>query len=160
MRLMGTLIVNLQSLEFALRGFLYNCEIGWANKSGADFLGNIEEGQQLEENAFTNYDTLAKLIEKYNSSIRSRDPSLEVDSNIVRIRDALAHGRIASDSPDPSEPNKLVKYDRPKDGYVRVTDCCTLTKEWFDQNIHLVCEDIRRIAKANELGWACGICSR
>ena len=59
---MGSLIVNLQSLELALRGFLYNCEMGWTRQRGSRFIDDMAEGQQLEENAFTNYDTLRELI--------------------------------------------------------------------------------------------------
>jgi hypothetical protein len=44
-RLMGTLVVNLQSLEFALRGFLYNEETGWQNGlNPTAFLDDVKEG--------------------------------------------------------------------------------------------------------------------
>jgi len=148
---MGTLIVNLQSLEFALRAFLHNCETGSANHGEPTFLENITEGQQLAENAFTNYDALRDLIDKYNNKIRPTNPDLEVDPGITRIRDALAHGRIASQSPLANAPQRLVKYARPKHGLVRVTDCYTLTKEWFDEKIRLVAESVRRVARAMTL---------
>jgi hypothetical protein len=151
---MGTLVVNLQSLEFALRGFLHNWETGWANQGGPSFLENITEGQQLEENAFTNYDTLRELIDKYNSKVRPTNPDLEVDPGITCIRDALAHGRIASQSPLANVPQRLVKYDRPKDGLVRVTDCYTLTKEWFDEKIKWAYESIKKVSEANERHWS------
>ncbi len=122
MQWMGTLVVNLQSLEFALRGFLYNCEIAWTNQGGPNFLEKIAEGQQLEVNAFTNYDTLAKHIDKYNDEVRPRNIDLAVDPGIARIRDALAHGRIAGLSPSPGEPLRLIKYDKPVSGRVHVTD--------------------------------------
>jgi hypothetical protein len=150
-RWMGTLIVNLQSLEFALRGFLYNCETGWTSQRGSRFFENITEGQQLEVNAFTNYDTLAKLIEKYNSRVRSRDSDLQVDGAVARVRDALAHGRIAGLSPSLDEPLRLVKYNKPANGLVRVTDYCILTEEWFDEKGELVAQSIAEVMRAMEL---------
>ena len=148
---MGTLIVNLQSLEFALRGFLYNCETGWTKQRGSSFFENITEGRQLAVNAFTNYDTLAKLIEKYNDKVRPRDSGLQVDLVIARTRDALAHGRIAGLSPSLDEPLRLVKYDRPANDLVRVTDYCVLTKDWFDEKILLVTKSIEKVMRAMQL---------
>jgi len=144
---MGMLVVNLQSLEFALRAFLYNDEKGWENDDGPDFLDDLREGQELEENAFTNFDTLGKLIDKYNNRIRSRSSDLEVDTDIARIRDALAHGRIASRSPSPNQPLRLVKYDKPVKGVVRVTDYCILTKGWFDQMSELVATNAEKVVQ-------------
>ena len=70
MQWMDALAVNLQSLEFALRGFLYNDEKQWKNSDGPDFLNKIQQGQELEVNAFTDYDTLGKLIDRYNKKVR------------------------------------------------------------------------------------------
>ncbi len=148
---MGALIVNLQSFEFALRGFLYNCETGWTNQRGSRFFENITEGQQIEVNAFTNYDTLAKLIEKYNNIVRSRDSDLQVEPAIARTRDALVHGRIPGRSPSLDAPLRLVKYDRPADSSVRVTDYCILTEGWFDEKTGLVTKNIQKVIQAMEL---------
>jgi hypothetical protein len=74
-----------------------------------------------------------------------------VDRGIARIRDALAHGRIAGLSPSLSEPLRLVKYDKPTDGFVRVTDYCILTKKWFDEKGELVTQSIERGMQAMEL---------
>ena len=145
---MGTLVVNLQSLEFALRGFLYNCETGWTNQGGPSFLENIAKGRQLEVNAFTNYDTLAKLIDKYNSQVRPRYPDLAVDPGIARIRDALAHGRIAGLLPSPNEPLRLVKYSQPANRVVCVTDFHILTKNWFDEKSESVAQSGQKVLRA------------
>jgi len=148
MQWMGSLVVNLQSLEFALRGFLYNDEKQWKNGDGPDLLNNIQQGQELEENAFTNYDPLGTLIDRYNKKVQRRDPGLEVDPGIARIRDALAHGRIAGLSPSQNEPLRLVKYDKPANGRVRVTDFHILTKGWFDEKSSLVTTNIQKVVCA------------
>jgi hypothetical protein len=149
---MGWLIVNLQSLEFALRAFLHNDEIGWQKSNqSSDFLENIKGGDTVPKNAFTNYDTLKDLIKTYNRKVLGHDASLCVDEELVSVRDALAHGRIASKSPSTSAPNKLVKYDRPKDGLVQVTHCVIMDKEWFEKQIHLAYQNIQKVKKANEI---------
>ncbi len=149
MQCMGMLVVNLQSLEFALRGFLYNGETGWTSQDTPNFLENITQGEQVEENAFTDYDTLAELIGKYNKKVGPVDSRLEVDSGIARIRDALAHGRIAGLSPSLKEPLRLVKYDRPANGLVHVTDFYILTREWFDEKIRLAFANIKKVSDAD-----------
>ena len=148
---MGKLVVNLQSLEFALRAFLHNCETGWANQGGPSFLDNLTEGQQLEENAFTDYDQLKDLVRKYNHEVESKNTDLKVDPGVVRIRDALAHGRIAGLSPSLNEPLRLVKYDKPTKGRVHVTDYHILTKEWFDEKIKWVYQSIKNVRDADKL---------
>jgi len=152
---MGKLVVHLQSLEFALRAFLYNKETG-PKPTNPDFAKKIYDfnaGDYVDENAFTNYDTLGELIGKYNKIVALTDSTLCVDKNIVDIRDALAHGRISSESPSFMEPQKLVKYDKPQNGQVRVTHCITLKKEWFDENIKLVHENILHVSEANEMNF-------
>ena len=146
---MGALIANLQSLECILRFFLYKKEIGSGNSDFAKKIYYFKEGDFVEENAFTNFDTLGQLIDKYNGIVGARDNTLCVDRDIVDIRDALAHGRIASESPSLSAPQKLVKYTKPKKGHVRVTHCVTLTKEWLDKQINLVGKNILRVQEAN-----------
>jgi hypothetical protein len=151
MQWMGMLVVNLQSLEFALRAFLYNCDAGWKDQGEPDFLERVTQGQEVEANAFTNYDTLAVLIRKYNDKIRPRDPALEVCPRITDIRDALAHGRVASLSPSMDIPQRLVKYSKPSGRFVRVTDCHMLTKKWFDENAEWVAQSIENVLKADTL---------
>jgi hypothetical protein len=149
--LMGKLVVNLQSLEFALRAFLYGHETNWKKAQGSAFLEDIKQGSSVPENAFTNYDTLGKLIEKYNGIVPDKDAGLALDKDVTHIRDALAHGRIASNAPSLEVPSKLVKYDKPQNGNVRVTDCHMLTEKWFHQNINHVSENIEKIVKARAL---------
>jgi hypothetical protein len=74
-----------------------------------------------------------------------------VDLAIVGIRDALAHGRIAGLSPSLDEPLRLVKYGRPANGLVLITDFHVLTKEWFDERIKWVYTNMEKVLKADAL---------
>ena len=149
-RSMGKVIVNLQSLEFPLRAFLYGHTTRWRSGTEPDFLDSIAKGETVRENTFTNYDSLRQLVTKYNSIVRAKDSSLQVDEEVIRVRDALAHGRIACASRSSTEP-KLVKYGKPKNGCVNVTDCYLLTNAWLKEKIGLAYESINKVEQAIKL---------
>jgi hypothetical protein len=151
-RFMGNLVVNLQSLEFAIRAYLHN-ENARSKQQRSEFgekIYDFKEGDEVEENTFTNYDTLGQLIDKYNKIVELTDSSLCIDKErIVSVRDALAHGRTASESPSADAPQKLIKYDKPVNGKVRITHCDTLDESWFREKIRLVMESIKHVVQAN-----------
>ena len=146
---LGKLIANFHSLEFALRAFLVNYEIA----SGGSFpqsanLGEMNEGDIAPENAFTNYDTLGQLINKYNNNPRILSASLKIDATLVDIRDAIAHGRVSSAMPSSSL--KLLKFDKPKNNKVKVTFSVTMTKEWFREQVRRVYNAVLKVSEAND----------
>jgi len=146
---MGKLVVNFQSLEFALRAFLVNYEIG----SGVSYARSVNpsemnEGDIVSENAFTNYDTLGQLITKYNAHNKISSAGLTIDVTLVDIRDAIAHGRISSDTPDSIA--KLLKFDKPENKAVKVAFSVLMTKEWFGEQIKRVYAAILKVNESNE----------
>jgi hypothetical protein len=58
-------------------------------------------GDQIAEDAFTNWDITGKLVEKYNNRIGPVDRSLCIDDSVIELRDALAHGRVSALEPSP-----------------------------------------------------------
>ena len=146
---LGKLLVNFHGLEFALRAFLMNTEI----TSSGSFLQsinlyNMNEGDVVPENAFTNYDSLSQLITKYNNYPKIKSGGLTIDESLVDVRDAIAHGRIAGMKPLP--PFKLLKFDKPKNKQVKVTFSALLTKEWFYIEMTKVQEAVFKVAQANK----------
>ena len=150
-KLLGKLVGNLQALEFTLRSFLVNDEI----QSGSSFpesahLENLEEGDEVILNAFTNYDNLSQLIAKYNENGRISRVGLRIDDTVVDIRDAIAHGRVSS--PTPSGNPKLLKFSKPEhnENHVKVTFSVTLTKEWLGVQIRQGRDAVLTVREANE----------
>lgn len=141
---LGKLIVNLHSLEFALRAFLWNRQGG----SSWKFLDNLQEGNTVSENAFTNYDTLKELIAKYNNLVTSVSSDLCVDSQLVKLRDALAHGRVASNTPQP--PLRLLKFDKPSRGTVKVTHSVLVDENWLAAQTTRVRVEMEKIVAAEQ----------
>ena len=147
---LGKITGNLQSLETMLRVFL-------DRRSGPDSprlpqgktCFGPQPGEEVPVNAFTNFDTLGQLITKFNALVAARDQSFAVEEAVVAVRDLLAHGRIAADSEDEAQLT-ILKFDKPKDGTVRVTDCAIMTDRWFDERIDLVRAQIEKVARALE----------
>jgi hypothetical protein len=146
---LGRLVGNLQSLEFALRAFLLNNEVALGMLSHIPRDPNkLTEGDIVPEDAFTNYDNLGELIEKYNHNPRVLAAGLIIDKSLIGVRDALAHGRISGDAPVP--PLKLLKFDKPRNHKVKVTFSVLMTIEWFNEQISRVNKAITRVSEANE----------
>lgn len=146
---LGKLLANFHSLEFALRLFLWTDEfVTGVTSPQAVNLDAMNKGDIVAENAFTNYDSLSQLIEKYNNHPKIISTGLTIDTALVDIRDAIAHGRVAGLNPLPLPPLKLVKFDKPKNKRVKVTFSVLLTREWFTMEMTKVQSAVFKVFKA------------
>lgn len=125
-RSLGTLVNNIQALEFSLRSCLFKDEI---TKGISKQLNTLElvKGEIVPNNALTNWDTLRDLIQKYNELPISKD--LTIDENLVDIRDTIAHGRVFSSAPNGI--NQLLRFQKPNNNGVEVEFSVAMTEEWF-----------------------------
>ena len=145
---LGKLIGNLQSLETVLRCFIDRVSMSPRLPQGKTYFG-LHVGEEVPENAFTNFDTLGQLIEKYNTVVRATNKALLVDVGVVAVRDLLAHGRIAADLPDETQ-LVIIKFDHPSNGTVRVTDSAMMTNQWCQERIDLIRMQCKKVARALE----------
>jgi hypothetical protein len=123
---LGRLVSNLQSLEFVLRAFLQEGH-PMGVPEGTDIY-SYPVGTDLPENEFTGYDTLGRLIDKYNDQA-ARQGLRPIDKTLVDIRDALAHGRVSA--AEQNDNLRLLKFSKPVNGRVKVVFNETLTSAWF-----------------------------
>jgi hypothetical protein len=126
---LGGLVGNFQSLEFLLRAAL--CKLPDALPSGIPFGHDIylsTVGTELPESDITSFDSLGQLINKFNVVAIAQGVA-QIDETLVTIRDALAHGRISAAGID--TPLRLLKFDRPRNGKVRVEFNEVMTEDWF-----------------------------
>lgn len=145
----GKIIVNLHSLEFALRTFLWNHENLVGPRNCHIAIEQLQIGQTVPVNAFSNFDTLRMLIEKFNKIVHQTNSTLLVDPTIVDLRDALAHGRIWAETPQP--PMQLVKFGKPSDGKTTVTYVELINSAWLDSQIIRVKNEIEKIRKVEAM---------
>ena len=130
-RHLGGLLANLQSLELLIRVYL-------SKQPGARSIGPVGTdifshpvGTIVPESDMTSYDSLTQLITKFNLSMEQQGKPI-IDTSLIALRDALAHGRISADLAD--ENLRLVKYDKPINGNVRVSFNAQMTEHWFSSN--------------------------
>jgi len=144
---LGKLLVNFQSLELILRAFLFKIEeISGSPLAKLINFNELREGEEVPENAFTNYDTLKELIEKYNNNPTILAAGLRIDKTLVDIRDAIAHGRVSSSTP--SSPCRLLKFSRPANNRTKVTFSILLTPEWYNEQLPRVQKAAITVAEA------------
>jgi hypothetical protein len=139
---LGKIIGNLHSLELLLRVFLCGAK-GDSLDLPASSTGTVRETH------LTNFMSLGDLIDVYNSALSSPEKSFSVDRTVVKIRDAIAHGRLTSLSP--KFPLTLHKFGKPKAGLVPIELMEVLSENWLDEKRTLIrdqMEKIRQCAKA------------
>ena len=144
---LGQIIGNLHTLEFLLRVFLGQMHTERYPSSTAINLDRINVGDKVPENYLTNYDTLGKLVHNYNNLVSKSAPELQIDMDIVQLRDALAHGRVSSATPSP--PFRLLKFDKPQQGFVKVTYALDMTPAWLSAQINHLRDAAWKVSKAN-----------
>jgi hypothetical protein len=145
---LGKLIGNLQSLEVLLRIYLLN--VSAAAKTGRTTkkpYWDLAVGETVDDDEFSNYDTLGQLVTKYNQDMATRAPALSVDTSVVAVRDLLAHGRIAGTAEDQTT-LKAIKFYKPRNGKAVVSVSVLLDDAWFDTNVACSRAQIENVARA------------
>jgi len=126
---LGGLLSNFHSLEFVLRIFLQS-QPG-ARSTGIPYgvdIYSFPVGTDLMESEITSYDSLGQLISKFNAQMKKANRPL-IDPTLVEVRDALAHGRVSGAAV--GSQLRLLKFDKPSKGVVRVAFNELLTIDWF-----------------------------
>lgn len=130
---LGKTVSNLLSFEFALRNFLFvhNSQADSSSPIASD-LYSLKVQDETMVTAFTNYDSLGKLIKDANEILKSKK-LVTIDKKIVEVRDCIAHGRLASLGN--SSTKIILKFAEPpkKSSKVKLTHRLELTDEWFEQ---------------------------
>jgi hypothetical protein len=139
---LGKIVVNLQSLEIMLRLFL--CEA-----KGEDISIPAPGAKDAPETHLTNYFTLGDLIQSYNNLLSTLEtPAFALDFKVVRLRDAIAHGRTLDQAPpDVIGPVRLFKFHPPRKGKARLSFDELLSDEWFRENTVLVLTQMRKVSE-------------
>jgi hypothetical protein len=132
----GQLIGQLQSVEFLLRWWLAKLE-------DLDVELPHYVGQILSETPITDYRSLSQLIASYNSQLCKTESGYQVDTRIVDLRDALAHGRVLA--LDGENYLTLYRFDRPVSGQVNTRAITALSAEALAADIELVVVQFTRV---------------
>jgi hypothetical protein len=120
----GSIVTNLQALETVLRGFLVE---RYDQCAAFPKMGDTTACR----NYLTAYDSLGSLIDEYHELLAENEKRFSINPTVVRVRDALAHGRLIARGNDPSPPFELWKFGKVKDGKVQVEFSQVLSEEWL-----------------------------
>ena len=139
------IVVNLHSLEFILRLFLHNVDKKRYGTSPPQVgLNEIKVGAKVVENYYTNYANLGELIKSYNNLIKKLEKAeLIIDEKPVLLRDALAHGKVIYQRPEP--PPRLYKFGKSTKSGVSVIDIIDFTDAWLQEDRGCVHEAFMKV---------------
>ena len=124
----GCIVTNLQALETVLRYFLlrlHNQEAQFPKAGDPD----------ASVTYLTKYAFLGQLVDEYNRVLGEAEKQFEVDTTVIDIRDAIAHGRLLTSK---ELPYRLWRFGRPKNGRVRVEFSEELTLEWLQSKSNMI----------------------
>jgi hypothetical protein len=135
------ILAYFQSLETSLRSAIAHLSKLW--RAPYD-VSTLKIGDQVNADPFTNYDTLSKLIERFNSLV---PPADQIDVRpLVALRDAMAHGRVFSATP--AFPLKLIKFTKEDGkGSVSVEYSSTMDEAWFESERNRVAGALQKLSK-------------
>jgi hypothetical protein len=144
---LGKLTGNLLTLEMLARMVIAQRDAQWRGERAENLLG-IPESDWVGIGPFTNRDDLRQTLEKYNRHAAA-EWRLDVDP-IVRLRDALAHGRMFGSGPlRPDASLRLMKFGKKlKAGRVQVELALAMTPGWFSENIAMLSAALRKATNA------------
>lgn len=130
---LGGLIGNLQSLEIAIRLALAQRPGSVAKDTYGDDFRNAPVGTRIPLSDLSSYASLGKLIKSFNNVFAPTPP---LDSALVDLRDALAHGRVFAGPSENEEEFRIVKFAKPDKGATEVTVIysAVMNEAWFEEN--------------------------
>jgi len=131
----GKIVGDLHALEFVIRIFLAE-----AASQKIELPGPTT--RQLPETFVTNYMSLGDLIDTYNSVLESSENAYAVGTEAVKIRDAIAHGRVFTSE---DFPVTLYKFGKVNDGMVPVEYAEVLSVDWLNQKCEFLMMQISNV---------------
>ena len=146
-RRLGQLVGNLLTIEMGARMVVAKLD-RWQERQITTQFSKVKQGDWVELSPLTNGDDLSQTLEKYNK-YAPVDCRVEV-RQIVRLRDALAHGRAFGFGPyTPATPLRLLKFGTKKqENKVEVMMAVDMTNEWFRENNKFLFDALKKITKA------------
>lgn len=141
---MGRILANLQAIESILRLTLYEL--------GGEVGGLPEFGEKIAGlNRVTEFSSMGELVKDYNKLAKKLDTKMEVNWEIVELRDALAHGRIWQKEGD--KYLRIIKFGKQdKNGKVKVEYDAYMSPDWHVKGLRMATIEMKKIvafSKAN-----------
>jgi hypothetical protein len=132
----GGIVTNLLALETVLRYFLMK------SKGEEVQFPNVGD-REATITQLTRFVSLSKLIGEYHTTLSESEKQYKLDTSVVRIRDAFAHGRLLTSTEIPA---RLWKFGSHKLGQVVDVEFCEeLTAEWLKNTTLMVDQQRQKV---------------
>ncbi|MFA1719913.1 hypothetical protein [Xanthomonas campestris] len=137
---LGGLLGNLQTLEMFIRLALAQREGAPVRNTYGDDFRNAPVGTLIPLSDFSNFHSLNQLIDSFNQAF----PRSPLDKDLIKLRDALAHGRVFK---GPTEEDfRIVKFSRPSNASVEIEYSAVMDEAWFVENKAWVASAVKTVA--------------
>ncbi len=103
---------------------------------------------QLPETYLTNFMSLGEVVKTYNAILSATEQIYAVDMEIVKVRDAVAHGRLASLSE--SFPLTLYKFGKPSNKMVPIEYAEEFSQTWLKERCALIFAQIGKVRNCSK----------
>jgi hypothetical protein len=117
----GAIVTNMAALETVLRYFLLR-----AKKQEVHFPKPGD--REVKRSYLTRSIALQNIIRNYNGVLEANEAKYAVDKDMVRIRNAVAHGRLLTASEIPA---RLYNFIGSKKGHMEIEFNEELTADWL-----------------------------
>lgn len=132
----GGIVTNLLALETVLRYFLLKL-------NGEEVQFPTVGDREAKVTYLTRFASLSKLISEYHAALGETEKKYAVDTSVVPIRNAFAHGRLLTSTEIPA---RLWKFGSHKLGQVVDIEFCEeLTAEWLKKTTLLVDQQRQKV---------------
>ncbi len=142
----GKVVLDLKSLEFALRRFLDYLDMPDSATSAPP---PMAIDQVLPSSALTSHASLGQLIAKFNESVtEAKHGAVSLDPTLGDISDTLADGHIWGSAPEP--PLRMVAFSTPRNGLVSCIRDELMDDAWLDTQARRLREAHTKVAQAGQ----------
>lgn len=121
-------------------------------EGGIELPPSLTIGQEVPETAFTNYDQLEAVLDKYDRLFSHTGLGIGVDKRkeIIALRDVLAHGRVQC-SEMGGDKAPLIKFSRPTLAHnVRVENLDSGDTAWFKEKEALLMNAFNKVSYVHD----------
>lgn len=146
---LGGLWGNFLSLDAVLR--LFHLRLPNAVPTGIPRGVDIHSfpiGTEFPESPLASAKYFSWFVASYNKEVVNRTLGQTIDDSLVDLRNALAHGFVSTDVNE--GPMRLLKFDRSRAGFVKITMNEVMDQAWFKTQKRRVFDAIHMVHAAAE----------
>ena len=148
---LGKILVGFHSLEISLRHFFQGYEATLNPPSPVVPPKPLRVGQMVPKATYSAYDSLNGLLKSFNAVVKENHANLALSPALIELRDALAHGRVWSETLQP--PLQLLKFSKPLPNSVGISvlQADVIDEAWLQAQMLMLERESAKVFKTGKL---------